>query len=243
MLNFVNSFIDSFQIGPEKVQIAAITYSDLVHKEFYFNEFTGKAPLKERISAIKQKLGGTETALAIDFMRTKVFKHANGMRDDVPHIVIVITDGVSREPKDTKQAAKKAKAEGLMVYAVGVGLKINKNELEAIASDPSFVFEVDNFDALNEIKEVLAIKVCVKACGERRPADIVFLVDSYKSGDSYTKKSLDFVGNLSKQFEIGQDKIRVGLVQQCLIGGFPLSQGKSTIRKENSSSHFRFCFS
>ena len=51
---------------------------------------------------------------------------------------------------------------GVHVFAVGVGQDIDMGELHAIASKPAdeYVNTVDNYDALNSIKELLAIKAC-----------------------------------------------------------------------------------
>lgn len=50
----------------------------------------------------------------------------------------------------------------MSMYVAGIGKQVDKMELEAIASRPAskYVFMIDNFDALNEIKDQLAIKAC-----------------------------------------------------------------------------------
>ncbi|CAH1792489.1 unnamed protein product [Owenia fusiformis] len=225
MTDFVNNFIKTFEIGPEATQVGLLTFSESVKREFWLNEFLDKSALVKKVSSLRQsdtEGSSTQTHLGLDYMTNQLMTSAHGLRDGVPHIVIVLTDGNSTHPPKTSAAAQRLKAAGHSVYAIGVG-KLYRQELDGIASDPSQVFLVDTFDALSEIKEILAIKVCVKACGERHPADVMFLVDSYRSGDLQTKKALDFMGQVSSNFEIGDasdSQIQVGLVHECLIGGF-----------------------
>ena len=48
----------------------------------------------------------------------------------------------------------------------GVGESLDKAELVHIANQPTddFMFLVDNYDSLDKIKEILAIKTCTGSC-------------------------------------------------------------------------------
>ena len=76
--------------------------------------------------------------------------------------MIVITDGVSYQPTLTSAEAEAAKAAGISVFAIGVGPSVDLGELKGIASDPAdnFMFSVTDFDALDSIKGVMAVKTC-----------------------------------------------------------------------------------
>ena len=75
---------------------------------------------------------------------------------------IVMTDGESRDPQDTAVQGQLAKDAGIFMFAIGIGLNINKNELGSIANEPAadYVFTVTDFSALNSIKTKLSYKTC-----------------------------------------------------------------------------------
>ena len=78
----------------------------------------------------------------------------------VRHVAIVITDGESNNPRETKLEAQHCHAENIQVLSIGVGKNVKKTELEAIASSPDLVFTVDSYAALQSLKESLARKAC-----------------------------------------------------------------------------------
>lgn len=78
----------------------------------------------------------------------------------VRHVAIVITDGDSDVKVETKLEAQLCHADKIQVLAIGVGEKVNKTELETIASSPDLVFTVDSYAALQYLKESLVIKTC-----------------------------------------------------------------------------------
>lgn len=105
--------------------------------------------------------GGTNTALAINHARKHLLAD-DIMRSNAAHVIIILSDGQSNNMIETKSAADHAHAEGVHIFAIGIGDKTNAQELMALASDPDdlFVFHVNNFEALTGIKDLLAVKTC-----------------------------------------------------------------------------------
>ena len=114
---------------------------------------------------IRQSLGGTYTYDALDGVRTQGLSPGL-VRPNVARVAIVMTDGESYYPDKTAEAAKKLKDEGVVVFAVGIGDQVNKDELKSIASEPveNYMFEVGSYELLDEIKEKLAIGACEGEC-------------------------------------------------------------------------------
>ena len=92
----------------------------------------------------------------------EMFTRRHGGRDDVPHVVVVLTDGKSQDYDATSAAARAARLAGINTFAIGVGDGVDRKELTNIASEPSddFVFQVTDFEALDSIKNQLADKAC-----------------------------------------------------------------------------------
>ena len=85
-----------------------------------------------------------------------------GDRPNVPNVAIIVTDGQSNNPPLTAIEARKARAKGITILALGVGRGIGKAELNEMATDPdsSHVYTADNFDALSSLQALLSNKAC-----------------------------------------------------------------------------------
>ena len=156
MKQFVYDTVNGFDIGPDDTQVGVISYSDFGVPRFYLNTYHDKAALLTAINNLPYNYGGTNTAAALDLLRQQGYTEANGGRplsQAVPRVAVVITDGQSNDPSATANAATSVHDEGITVFSVGVGSGFNITELEAIASDPSFVsaltdFNTSQFEAL-----------------------------------------------------------------------------------------------
>lgn len=130
---------------------------------FLILRYDNKADLQKAILKIEQ-YGGvfTYTDHAIQYVTNQSFTKEVGARDGVTKVLIVITDGRSYQTQITAREAQKAREKGIHIFAIGVGYRVDENELRSIASKPSgeYMFMVDNFDSLDRIKELLAIKTC-----------------------------------------------------------------------------------
>jgi hypothetical protein len=77
-------------------------------------------------------------------------------------MVVVITDGQSNEPAVTKEEAMALKASGVSVFAIGVGQKVDFEELRAIGSQPSstHVLTTPDHKALASLEHFLDVHQC-----------------------------------------------------------------------------------
>jgi hypothetical protein len=113
--------------------MAAVSYSDVIKPDFEFNTHKTKDAVLNAIKTIKYTEGGaTRTYKALKYMNDEMFTSKNGARDDVIKIAIVMTDGstnpgsvddLSQEEADrrTLTEAKRARDNGIYVFAIGVG--------------------------------------------------------------------------------------------------------------------------
>ena len=88
------------------------------------------------------------------------------------HVAIVITDGESNIDKDdTVPAAERLHASGIfdLIYSVGVG-NFDRDEVRAIASDPSLVFTTRSFDrsGIQQLLDELSKRLCSDTGGKYR---------------------------------------------------------------------------
>ena len=98
MKDFVYDIVNAFDIGPDDVQVGLMSYSSSYTFRFYLSTYSSKGLVLTAISSLPYNSGGTNTAGAINGIRSYAFTEANGARpasDGVPKVVIVITDGYS----------------------------------------------------------------------------------------------------------------------------------------------------
>ena len=96
-------------------------------------------------------------------MVSYLFARGTGARDsdeNVPRVGIVMTDGQSSDGVITP--ADNARAEGITLFAIGIGTGINQLELQEIGNDPDdkYVFEVNNFDVVENIRSLISRQAC-----------------------------------------------------------------------------------
>jgi len=109
------------------------------------------------VDAIEYMGYRTFTADAMKFTYNNLIK--NNARDGVKKFVVLITDGASTNGVSEKDALHQF---GISNFALGIGPSTNRTELDILGSKPSkqYVFDQIGFDALTELKEKLAVKIC-----------------------------------------------------------------------------------
>lgn len=240
-IDFLYNILNLFDISPSKTQVAAVSYSNIINPEFQFKTFSSKNRVLTAIKRIRYTQGdATRTYKALKYMNKNIFTKANGARDGVVKIAIVMTDGetnpglydgelTSEEAKELTQVeAKRAKSNGVYLFAVGVGDRINEKELNGIASEPKseYMIKVTEYKEFrtDKLKDLLTNRTCAagrtttpkpqeKECWEL-VADVIFAID--QSTSINTQKNfnleLDFVGKVLKTFDVGVEETRVGAV-------------------------------
>ncbi|XP_028252836.1 collagen alpha-1(XII) chain isoform X3 [Parambassis ranga] len=163
VVHFVSSVIGAFDIiGPSGMQVSFVQYSDSAKTEFKLNAYRDKGITMSALYHIRYQGGNTKTGMALKHTYEKAFSVENGMRRNVPKVVVAITDGRSQDEVN-KNAARLQHA-GYSVFAIGVA-DVDFVELQEIGSKPSdrHVFVVDDFDAFDTIKENLITFICETA--------------------------------------------------------------------------------
>lgn len=158
--DFVARFAQSFDIGPNNVQIGVTSFATVTHQQFNMNKYHDKTSLLSAIHALPYQSGNTNTADALNYVTNNSFTHAAGDRDHVANILIVMTDGQSNNKQNTLHAAAYLHTKNIKVFAIGIGSGINHDELNHIASDAQHVFTVQNFGALSQLQAELKKTAC-----------------------------------------------------------------------------------
>ncbi|KAK3786335.1 hypothetical protein RRG08_022958 [Elysia crispata] len=159
-LNFSKAVAESFNIGPDSVRIGLATFSNFIGNVMQLDRYSNKPDLLEAIDQIRYTRGSTRTHLALKAAREKFFTEQNGGRDQAPQFLILVTDGKSTFPQQTKAEAALLAKTNITTIAIGIGGSVNKDELNLIASSSKLVFTVKNFQELSDIKTDVVKYVC-----------------------------------------------------------------------------------
>ena len=130
---------------------------------FNLREYNTKRNVLNNVAFLHNRaIKGTNTASGLSQMRNEVFSYANGDRNEVSDIAIVMTDGQSNvNTPGTLQQAALARNEGVLMLAVGIGNNVNRQEIEGITSDTNRAFFASNQDQLQRVANQILDVICI----------------------------------------------------------------------------------
>ncbi|KAK6190898.1 hypothetical protein SNE40_002668 [Patella caerulea] len=141
-------------IDKNYTRFGLVLYSSDIADEI---DFTGnRTGLAGRILGLEHPRDGTNTHLGISAMIDMI----GGTNRSVDTIGIVITDGISKDTNKTIAQANLAKVNGVDMFSVGVGSKIDTHELQSIASSSTHCIKLSSFDQLAETLKKMLPDVC-----------------------------------------------------------------------------------
>ena len=145
MKNFMKNVISNFNIGDHRTHVGIIRYATSASIILSLGSINNTNGLNTFIDNIVYTKGSTATHSALNLLSTAF----NTSRTDqgIPRVAIVFTGRKSNIAKLTAQAAQSVHTTGIIVYSIGIGNKIDENELNTIASSSSNVFLISSFSA------------------------------------------------------------------------------------------------
>lgn len=172
---FAIQVTETFRVGSNDTRIANIVYSGEVRTSFFFDTFTNRSSTVQALGEVEyfavsnppNTNFGTNTAGALTTLRDEIFTVENGAREarfGIPRIAVVITDGRSNvNPSETIPAAQRLHDDGVIVFGVGVGDRLNLAELNAIASSPNFRVLLDSFSVteFTTLQRTISSEACI----------------------------------------------------------------------------------
>jgi len=144
-------------------RVGVILFESFARIQFNLRDHTSLSTLLPAINpGLPYNGGGTDTAGALRLLLSSSQNGILGIRSGVRNVAIVITDGRSNSRSATLSAAASLHTANLFeVYAIGVdGADIT--ELNAIASNPEFVFFSNQFNTavLGQLQQSIIETLC-----------------------------------------------------------------------------------
>ena len=136
-LELMRELIYGLDFRSDHARAAFVVYSDNATVRYYLDEYQDVNDVI-KATALSFAGGRTHTQEALRLVNEEVFVGDKGDRGDVINVVVLATDGHSNvEALKTVQRAADLKDRGNIIYVVGIGSNVNREELDDVASDPS----------------------------------------------------------------------------------------------------------
>ena len=102
--DFLSALVGRLPIDDGTTRVGLVKFSDGVNtaEAFNLNTHSTVAGVQSAISSLTYGRGGTDTHLALRYVRTVMLTAANGDRPDVANAVVILIDGRSDEPTETQ---------------------------------------------------------------------------------------------------------------------------------------------
>ena len=164
---FAIDIITDSDVETGNSRFALSRYTHDVFNDFFLDTYSTKDEMINHISALVRGTGGTNTGMSLENLMNVVFTASNGDSTEAPNLAVIVTDGQSNDMPYTISKAEEAKASGIHVIAVGVGL-LDTTELMQLASDPASdnAFNVNDFEHLVTIERLIENLFYVECTGK-----------------------------------------------------------------------------
>ncbi|XP_068129719.1 collagen alpha-1(VII) chain-like [Hyperolius riggenbachi] len=169
--DFIRSMITSFQhteaLGKEGIRFGVAVYGDNTRMSIELSDYESTQEVLLALQNIAYKGGNTKTGEALGYLSEKVFNPSIS-REDVPKIVLLLTDGKSGDAVEEK--AQRLQDRGVTIFAIGIK-DADRGELIKIASAPTeeHVIIVNDFWSLFDMLPRISRRVCFTASEPPRP--------------------------------------------------------------------------
>ncbi|XP_043112660.1 matrilin-2-like [Puntigrus tetrazona] len=149
---FVSRMVSALPAGS---RVGLLQYSSKVRSEFTLGQYRSASELQEAIAALSYMGRESMIGPALQYLIQNSFKNSSRTSQ---RVAVVFTDG--RSQHNVHKWSSKVKADGITVYAVGVG-ETAEEELKFIASEPQqkHVYYAEDFSQMEKITDKLKTQI------------------------------------------------------------------------------------
>ncbi|CAH2306267.1 collagen alpha-3(VI) chain [Pelobates cultripes] len=241
--DFVLGITESLNISPDDTRVSVAQVGETVKVEFKFDSFPSK---QEVINAVKRMRLKPDrrfnVGAALDYAHSNLFTPESGSRiqEGVPQYLVLLSAGRSED--DVEAPANKLKRSGVVTFAVKGSTDVDSDQLEKIVLAPQFVVSADSLADIATIQpqftyllKTITVEAPTVVYDLNQRKDIVFLLDGSDGARSFFPSLRSFIQTVVEKLDVGQDRIRVGVVQYSdttrpsfLLNAHPDRQGVVT---------------
>ncbi|XP_008302724.1 vitrin isoform X2 [Stegastes partitus] len=225
--DFLAEVAQTINVGVAGPMMGIIQYGDDPVTEISLKSYSNSRELKSAVDKIVQKGGLSNVGKALSFINKQYFSDANGNRGGAPNVAVVLVDGWPTDK--VEEASRLARESGINIFFVTIEgpddsekqnlVEINFVDKAVCRTNGFYSLPVNSWFALRKAVQPLVKRVCdtdrlvcSKTCLNAN--DIAFVIDGSSSvGTGNFRTVLQFVANVTREFEISDTDTRVGAVQ------------------------------
>ncbi|XP_034862669.1 collagen alpha-3(VI) chain isoform X2 [Mirounga leonina] len=226
---FVQRVVESLDVGPDRVRVALVQYSDRNRPEFYLNSYMDQQSVVNAVRRLTLLGGPTpNTGAALDFVLRNILISSAGSRitEGVPQLLIVLT--ADRSGDDVRGPSVVLKRGGAVPIGIGIG-NADITEMQTISFIPDFAVAIPTFQQLGTIQQVISnrvIQLSREELSRLQPVlllptspgvgskkDVVFLIDGSQSAGPEFQYIRALIERLVDYLDVGFDTTRVAVIQ------------------------------
>nr|KAF6353079.1 collagen type VI alpha 3 chain [Pipistrellus kuhlii] len=227
--DFVQRLVESLDVGPDRVRVAVVQYSDRTRPEFYLNSYMDQQSVVGAIQRLALLGGPTpNTGAALDFVLRNILISSAGSRmaEGVPQLLIVLT--ADRSGDDVRGPSEVLKRGRVVPIGIGIG-NADITEMQTISYIPDFAVAVPTFRRLENVQQDISQRVTQLTSEElhnlepvfslpSRPGsgnkkDVVFLIDGSQRAASEFQYIRNLIERVVDSLDVGIDTTRVAVIQ------------------------------
>lgn len=131
-LAIIKAISSMFVINKLQTHVGFVVFSTNSQVVLGFKTYFDQKSVENAIDGVQYVGGSTNIGAGLQLVKNELFDVTS--RQNVPHILIVLTSGKSTE--DVTAPSKVLRDSGVTVFCIGIGNMYDKKELDQIATDP-----------------------------------------------------------------------------------------------------------
>ena len=164
---FVKALADIFDISSDGSRAGIVTFSYDAELSARLSDYKTTSDFKTAVDRLPFMGYTTRIDKALKIVRDELFLQSNGARAGKPKLLFLLTDGAQTKDADAVdpgELAKEIRKLGVNLVVIGIGSRVNTDELNRIAGNQSRAFLAKNFDHLNSAAflQTISQKACLK---------------------------------------------------------------------------------
>ena len=154
----IKKIIGKYNIARSATLFGAVIYDTDANLAIRFGDVYSKENAKNAIGRLQRRRAGNNLVRGLEVARDRLFDEKNGARRNVPKTLIVFVDKKSSNEEIVKMAtvAKQLQDSGVKLIVIGIGSKVDKKQLSAVASDSTTLFKPPTLESLENVLSKVA---------------------------------------------------------------------------------------
>ena len=163
MKKFISQTVDSFDVGPMKVHVGLVTYSETASTTLKIDQLDTKDVVQALTDGITQQGRGVNVVSAMDEASHTTFTIFGGVRQSAPKaFILLVPEGSTKSRQEVLAASGRLKSLGVRLVTVAVGGRVDQNLYQLASTQPpsKFFYNIPDHNDLSAKARDVADVVC-----------------------------------------------------------------------------------